>query len=89
MQLNASIAIRGSQTKPAKKIMLIPRDHITISAGVLKCISKNQAKLTIVSSMNASHNPRFTKNEESSPLDFRRPTMNAEIPARKLKVGAQ
>ena len=54
-----------------------------------KCILKNQAKFTTVSSRKINQRPRFKRKIESSPFPFRSPTKKAEVPARKTKTGAQ
>ena len=87
--LNSKINFLGRCTNAAKKIILIPKDQITSSPGLLKYISKYQAKLTIVISIKTNQSPRFNRKLDNSDFDFRFPTIKAEVPARKQNVGAQ
>ncbi len=88
-KLNSKIIFSGRCIKPTKTIILIPNDHITINNGLLKSMSKYQAKLTIVSSIKTNQSPRFKRKLDNSDLDFLLPTINAEVPAKKQNVGAQ
>jgi hypothetical protein len=69
--------------------MQAPIAHITCSIDALKYGLNIHPKFTTVSSININHAPRFNKNNCSSSGDFLLPDKYAEIPAKKINMGAQ
>ena len=65
-------------------IKQVEQHHIAICKDLLPI-----AKQTTVISIKTSHKPRFKRKTATPFFDFRRPTRNADMPAKKAKAGAQ